>query len=173
MQYTGYRDKNGIRIYEGDVLVKVDDTYEELCTIVYKDGCFYLFHRGMEDPLFLDGQSFYETYYEVIGNVYENEDDVLYRKVRRKKMSECIYVDEFVEIENVKTFIDSAEDEDVAEIIKYCKKKRIESSEDYGLVQNCVYEMGDEEARALIKWIRHYKPYLFEFKKDENERLFA
>uniref|UniRef100_UPI0013D6EAEF hypothetical protein n=1 Tax=Campylobacter fetus TaxID=196 RepID=UPI0013D6EAEF len=68
-------------------------------------------------------------------------------------MSECIYVDEFVEMENVKNFIDSAEDEDVAEIIKYCKKKQIESSEDYGFVQNCVYEMSDEEAGEFIKWI--------------------
>ncbi|WP_163225933.1 hypothetical protein [Campylobacter fetus] len=88
-------------------------------------------------------------------------------------MSECIYVDEFVEMENVKNYIDSAGDEEVAKIIKYCKKKQIESSEDYGFVQDCVYEMGDEEARALIKWIMHYKPYLFEFEKDENERLFA
>lgn len=86
-------------------------------------------------------------------------------------MSELIYVDEFVEIENVKKYIDSAEDEEVAEIIIYCKKRQIESNEDYGFVQDCAYEMSDEEAWEFIKWIGHYKPYLFE--KDENERLFA
>ncbi|OCS10385.1 hypothetical protein CFTD6783_02275 [Campylobacter fetus subsp. testudinum] len=88
-------------------------------------------------------------------------------------MSEVIYVDEFVEMHNVKTFIDCADENEIAKIIKYCKKKQRQYREanKYGGVGDYVYEMSDEEAGEFIKYLKHYKPYLFE--KDENERLFA
>ncbi|WP_162166255.1 hypothetical protein [Campylobacter fetus] len=90
-------------------------------------------------------------------------------------MSIVIDIDGYVEMYNVETFIDCADENEIAKIIKYCKKKQSEYREvnEYDGVQDYAYEMCDEEAGEFIKWIRHYKPYLFEFKKDENERLFA
>lgn len=81
MQSTGLNDKNGVEIFEGDVvLVSMDNSFDHLDnkkTVVKKSE----FHSGlickslasgMEYRVFKRNKAWYE--YEVIGNIYENPE---------------------------------------------------------------------------------------------------
>jgi len=84
MQYTGLKDKNGVLIYEGDI-VKSDRYKNSLSEIVWS---IYVWafrtktKKGIRDYEFCVGslgqdewdKPYKLNYYEIIGNVYENPE---------------------------------------------------------------------------------------------------
>ncbi|MDQ8217200.1 YopX family protein [Enterococcus faecium] len=81
MQSTGLKDKNGVEIFEGDVvLFSVSDGFDQLVdekAIVQSSEC----HSGLICKLVdldLEYRIYYDpvfhTDYEVIGNIYENKE---------------------------------------------------------------------------------------------------
>lgn len=76
-QYTGMCDKNGKRIFEGDIIrgFRYRDHGQwgenEICTyaVKWKDG------KSAFDPIhFFDGYTFNIKTFEVIGNIYDNPE---------------------------------------------------------------------------------------------------
>ncbi|HEP5389474.1 TPA: hypothetical protein VCZ98_001474 [Streptococcus pyogenes] len=69
MQSTGLKDKNGVEVFDGDIMFYEQDCYQytlvkydkdKLAFVLY-DGCERLYHELWEPG-------------EVIGNIYENPD---------------------------------------------------------------------------------------------------
>lgn len=83
MQYTGLKDKNGVKIYEGDIVRKLSGDYK-LGKVVFEFGMFCFesigcgIYAGSDAFLYIHSLHYKEynsnNNYEVIGNIYENPE---------------------------------------------------------------------------------------------------
>lgn len=69
MQYTGLKDRDGIEVYEGDILSHTKSGKEYICKVVYSNSGFYTHGINFRtiNPLATSNK-------RVVGNIYENPE---------------------------------------------------------------------------------------------------
>lgn len=67
-QYTGLKDKNGTKIFEGDIVLLKG--YEDPYQVVFDESCFLVYSDSVRYAM----DNFYDYEIEVIGNIYDNPE---------------------------------------------------------------------------------------------------
>lgn len=67
-QYTNLKDKNGTKIFEGDIVLLKG--YDEPYQVVFDESCFQVYSDSVRYAM----DNFYDYEIEVIGNIYDNPE---------------------------------------------------------------------------------------------------